>query len=72
MASFPTLLRKPWVFAWIENMVAECIGFAMFLSNEITLCIFGMVSFQTLLIKPKDSYTYKEGRSKTIGFAMFL
>ena len=44
----------------------------MCLGNETTLFIFGMVSFLTLLVKLKDSYTYKEGCSKTIGFVMFL
>ena len=69
---FKLCLDNQRIFAWIEKLVAERIGFVMFLLDEITLCIFGMVSFQTSLVKPEDACMYKTGCSKTIGFAMLL
>ena len=47
------------ICAWIEKLFAESIAFVMFLWNETTLCIFELVSFQTLLIKPLDCCPYK-------------
>ena len=69
---FKLCLDNTRILAWIEKLVAERIGFVMFLWDEITLCIFWMVSFQTLLIKPEGVCMYKTGCSKTIGFVMLL
>ena len=37
-----------------KKRCSKTIGFAMCLSNDATLGIFEMVSFQSLLIKPED------------------
>ena len=69
---FKLCLEHQRICAWIEKLFAESIAFVMFLWNETTLCIFDLVSFQTLLIKPEDVCMYKTRCSNTIGFLMFL